>query len=84
MRYSYISVLVDEVHERDRFTDFLLLVLRDCLHKFRHLKLILMSAALDVNLYAKYFNNCPVIDGKDNSLKVWMYAHDDANLALFI
>ncbi|ROT84085.1 putative ATP-dependent RNA helicase YTHDC2 [Penaeus vannamei] len=59
---SVTHILVDEVHERDRFTDFLLLVLRDCLHKFRHLKLILMSAALDVNLYAKYFNNCPVID----------------------
>uniref|UniRef100_A0A0N7ZAQ8 RNA helicase n=1 Tax=Scylla olivacea TaxID=85551 RepID=A0A0N7ZAQ8_SCYOL len=59
---SVTHILVDEVHERDRFTDFLLIVLRDCLPKFRHLKLILMSAALDVNLYAKYFNNCPVID----------------------
>ena len=62
--FLFKIVLVDEVHERDRFTDFLLIVLRDCLPKFRHLKLILMSAALDVNLYAKYFNNCPVIDGK--------------------
>ncbi|XP_076053319.1 3'-5' RNA helicase YTHDC2-like isoform X3 [Oratosquilla oratoria] len=59
---SVTHILVDEIHERDRFTDFLLIVLKDCLPKFRHLKLILMSAALDVNLYAKYFNNCPVID----------------------
>ncbi|KAK3882695.1 hypothetical protein Pcinc_012942 [Petrolisthes cinctipes] len=59
---SVTHILVDEVHERDRFTDFLLIVLRDCLPKFRHLKLLLMSAALDVNLYAKYFNSCPVID----------------------
>ncbi|XP_042863704.1 3'-5' RNA helicase YTHDC2-like [Penaeus japonicus] len=74
---SVTHILVDEVHERDRFTDFLLLVLRDCLHKFRHLKLILMSAALDVNLYAKYFNNCPVIDVPGRCYPVKEYFLED-------
>ncbi|KAL3867100.1 hypothetical protein ACJMK2_044331 [Sinanodonta woodiana] len=54
-------VIVDEVHERDRFSDFILIALRDLLPKFPHLKLVLMSAALNIQLFVKYFNNCPVV-----------------------
>ncbi|KAM4810289.1 3'-5' RNA helicase YTHDC2 [Rhinophrynus dorsalis] len=54
-------VIVDEVHERDRFSDFLLTKLRDVIQKHPTLKLILSSAALDVNLFLKYFGGCPVI-----------------------
>ncbi|XP_049836121.1 3'-5' RNA helicase YTHDC2-like isoform X3 [Schistocerca gregaria] len=54
-------ILVDEVHERSRFTDFLLIVLRDALCKFRSLRLILMSATLDTQIFTKYFNNCPIV-----------------------
>lgn len=53
--------LQDEVHERDRFSDFLLTKLRDLLQKHPTLKLILSSAALDVNLFIRYFGSCPVI-----------------------
>ena len=53
---SLTHVIVDEIHERDRFSDFLLAVLRDSLSKFRNLKVILMSATVDVDLFIKYFN----------------------------
>lgn len=56
-------ILLDEIHERNRFTDFLLIALRDCLAKFRSLRLVLMSATVDAQLFAKYFNNCPVFLG---------------------
>jgi HrpA-like RNA helicase len=56
-------ILVDEIHERNRFSDFLLIVLRDSLAKFRSLRLILMSATVDTPIFAKYFNNCHVIVG---------------------
>jgi HrpA-like RNA helicase len=56
-------ILVDEVHERNRFTDFLLIALRDSLAKFRSLRLILMSATIDTLTFTRYFNNCPVITG---------------------
>ena len=42
---------VEQVHERDRFSDFLLTVLREALNKFRNLKLIVMSATADVQLF---------------------------------
>ncbi|XP_074473095.1 3'-5' RNA helicase YTHDC2 isoform X3 [Sebastes fasciatus] len=53
--------IVDEVHERDGLTDFLLTKMRDVLQKIPTLKLILSSAALDVDLFLKYFGSCPVI-----------------------
>ncbi|XP_065513687.1 3'-5' RNA helicase YTHDC2 isoform X1 [Caloenas nicobarica] len=54
-------VIVDEVHERDRFSDFLLIKLRDVLQKQTNLKLIISSAALDADLFIRYFGSCPVI-----------------------
>ncbi|XP_068190442.1 3'-5' RNA helicase YTHDC2 isoform X2 [Antennarius striatus] len=54
-------VIVDEVHERDGLTDFLLTKLRDILQNIPSLKLILSSAALDVDLFLQYFGSCPVI-----------------------
>ena len=56
-------ILLDEIHERNRFSDFLLIALRDSLAKFRSLRLVLMSATVDTQLFAKYFNNCPVFVG---------------------
>ncbi|GAA6095870.1 3'-5' RNA helicase YTHDC2 isoform X1 [Tachysurus ichikawai] len=54
-------VIVDEVHERDGLTDFLLTKMRDVLQKMPSLKLILSSAALDVDLFIRYFGLCPII-----------------------
>ncbi|XP_073480730.1 3'-5' RNA helicase YTHDC2 isoform X1 [Aquarana catesbeiana] len=54
-------IIVDEVHERDRFSDFLLIKLRDVIKKHPTLKLILSSAALDVNLFLRYFGGCPIL-----------------------
>lgn len=57
-------IIIDEVHERDRLSDFMLIVLREALSKYRSLRLILMSATVDAKQYSSYFNNCPVISGK--------------------
>ncbi|XP_043915095.1 3'-5' RNA helicase YTHDC2 [Protopterus annectens] len=68
---SVFLILQDEVHERDRFSDFLLIKLRDVLQKHSSLKLILSSAALDVNLFMRYFSGCPItyIPGKPFEVK---------------
>lgn len=46
---GYSHVVIDEVHERDRNTDFLLIVLRDLLPSRPELRVILMSATLQVS-----------------------------------
>ncbi|KAJ5803232.1 uncharacterized protein N7503_005682 [Penicillium pulvis] len=48
-------VVVDEVHERSLDTDFLLALLRDVLKHRKDLKVILMSATLDANIFMSYF-----------------------------
>ena len=54
---SITHIIIDEVHERDRFSDFLLTVLRDALTSYPSLKLILMSATIDVRKFTSYFVN---------------------------
>ncbi|OJD29398.1 dead deah box helicase [Diplodia corticola] len=48
-------VVVDEVHERSLDTDFLLVLLRDVLKKRNDLRVILMSATLDAEVFASFF-----------------------------
>ena len=53
-------VIVDEVHERSVESDFLLMVLRDTLRDQRpDLRVILMSATLDEDLFSTYFATPP-------------------------
>jgi ATP-dependent RNA helicase DHX29 len=68
-------IIVDEVHERTVLGDFLLVILKDLLERRRAsgsppLKLILMSATLDSNLFSSYFGNCPVISAKGRTFPV--------------
>uniref|UniRef100_A0AAY5KMB6 RNA helicase n=1 Tax=Esox lucius TaxID=8010 RepID=A0AAY5KMB6_ESOLU len=63
-------VIVDEVHERDGLSDFLLTKMRDMLQTMPNLKLILSSAALDVDLFLRYFGSCPVIHIKGRPFEV--------------
>ncbi|XP_055641753.1 putative ATP-dependent RNA helicase DHX57 [Toxorhynchites rutilus septentrionalis] len=55
-------IIVDEVHERSEESDFLLLILKQLLEKRPDLKVILMSATLNSNLFSSYFGDVPVLD----------------------
>lgn len=52
-------LIVDEVHERDVYTDFVLLLIRQAMQQGRmqHLKIILMSATLKADDFARYFES---------------------------
>ncbi|XP_004305853.1 PREDICTED: ATP-dependent RNA helicase DHX36 [Fragaria vesca subsp. vesca] len=54
-------IIMDEIHERDRHSDFMLAILRDMLPSHPHLHLILMSATVDAERFSQYFGGCPVI-----------------------
>ncbi|CAL8111451.1 unnamed protein product [Orchesella dallaii] len=70
-------VIVDEIHERDVNTDFLLIVLRDMLAIYQDLRVILMSATMDVTLFTQYFNQCPVIKVEGRAFPVETYFMED-------
>ena len=57
----FLQVVVDEIHERDSFADFLLIILRDVLPQHPQLRVVLMSATLHIDLFSAYFGACPVI-----------------------
>ncbi|KAF6172302.1 hypothetical protein GIB67_024924 [Kingdonia uniflora] len=59
--FSITHIIVDEIHERDRFSDIMLAILRDMLPSFPYLRLILMSATIDAERFSQYFGGCPVI-----------------------
>ncbi|CAG9462498.1 unnamed protein product [Pedinophyceae sp. YPF-701] len=52
-------VVVDEIHERGINEDFLLIVLRDLLPRRPDLRVILMSATLNADLFSNYFGHAP-------------------------
>lgn len=54
-------VIVDEIHERGMNEDFLLIVLKDILPRRPDLKLILMSATLNAELFSSFFGGAPKI-----------------------
>ncbi|KAL7980646.1 hypothetical protein Chor_001800 [Crotalus horridus] len=58
---AYRVLIVDEVHERHLHCDFLLGVLRRLLPVRADLKLVLMSATINIQLFADYFGGAPVI-----------------------
>ena len=52
---QYDMVIIDEAHERNIQIDFLLLLLKETLKKRADLKLIIMSATINIDLFVNYF-----------------------------
>ncbi|XP_037905675.1 dosage compensation regulator [Hermetia illucens] len=78
-------IIVDEIHERDVNSDFLLVVLRDMVHTYPDLRVILMSATIDTTLFAEYFGGCPVLEipGRAHPVQQ-MFLEDIIELTKFV
>ncbi|KFQ95807.1 ATP-dependent RNA helicase A, partial [Nipponia nippon] len=70
-------VIVDEIHERDINTDFLLVVLRDVVQAYPEIRVILMSATIDTSMFCEYFFNCPVVEVFGRTYPVQDYFLED-------
>ncbi|CAN1169577.1 DExH-box ATP-dependent RNA helicase DExH7, chloroplastic [Linum perenne] len=75
-------VVVDEVHERSLLGDFLLIVLKNLMEKqttygLPKVKVILMSATVDSNLFSSYFGHCPVLTAQGRTHPVTTYFLED-------
>ncbi|XP_063696057.1 dosage compensation regulator isoform X2 [Culicoides brevitarsis] len=70
-------VIVDEIHERDVNSDFIMVVLRDMVHTYPDLRIILMSATIDTTLFSEYFGNCPVVEVPGRAYPVTQYFLED-------
>ena len=57
---SISHIVLDEIHERDMHSDFLITVIKGIISKRNDLKVILMSATLNAEVFSAYFGNCPM------------------------
>ena len=53
---EFTHVIIDEIHERDRYTEFLLIALRDLMSRRSDLRIILMSATIQTHELMEYWS----------------------------
>eukprot|EP00794_Sanderia_malayensis_P015883 gene15883-17483_t len=70
-------VILDEIHERDLFSDFLLIIIKDLLPLRPDLKLVLMSATLNSEMFSQYYHCCPKINIPGFTFPVQEYYLED-------
>ena len=51
-------------------TDFVLVILRDMIQAYPNLRVILMSATIDTQMFTEYFGNCPIVEIEGRSFPV--------------
>ena len=67
---QYNFIVVDEVHERHVFTDFLLGILKCLIKQRTDLKIILMSATINIDLFSNYFDQCVIVKIPGRTFKI--------------
>ncbi|CAG9772669.1 unnamed protein product [Ceutorhynchus assimilis] len=70
-------IIVDEIHERDKQSDFLLICLKQNLSLYPHLKVILMSATVDTSKFQQYFNSSAILSIPGRLFSIETYFVED-------
>jgi len=76
---KYDCIIVDEAHERSLNIDFLLGYLKQLILKRRDLKIIITSATIDPQRFAKHFDNAPIIEVSGRTYPVEVEYRDPHN-----
>ncbi|ORX98339.1 P-loop containing nucleoside triphosphate hydrolase protein, partial [Basidiobolus meristosporus CBS 931.73] len=78
---NYDMIIIDEAHERTVETDVLFGLLKKT-HQLRpELKIIVMSATLNVEKFSDFFDSCPIFSIPGRTYDVDILHHHDAKMA---
>ncbi|KAM7535638.1 hypothetical protein Aperf_G00000096878 [Anoplocephala perfoliata] len=70
-------IIVDEIHERDVNTDFMMILIRDLVRANPKLRVILMSATIDTTTFYEYFGNTATVELHGRTFSVQSYFLED-------
>lgn len=78
---GYSAIMVDEAHERTVHTDILLALLKDLARERPQLKLLISSATMNAEKFAKYFDDAPIfnIPGRRYPVDIYYTPAPEAN-----
>ncbi|MGJ8663017.1 MAG: ATP-dependent RNA helicase HrpA, partial [Marinicella sp.] len=81
---DYDTIIIDEAHERSLNIDFLLGFIKQLIVKRTDLKIIITSATIDTEKFAKHFNDAPIINVSGRSYPVTAHYRplDESNIEL--
>ncbi|KAH8195315.1 hypothetical protein TruAng_010508 [Truncatella angustata] len=78
---GYSALMIDEAHERTVHTDILLAILKDLSRERPDLKLLISSATMNAEKFAKYFDDAPIfnIPGRRYPVDIYYTPAPEAN-----
>ncbi|KAI6231623.1 RNA helicase [Aphelenchoides besseyi] len=70
-------LIIDEIHERDINTDFLLIIVRDMVRAYPNLRVVLMSATIETGLFSNYFKTKAIVTIEQRIFNVQSFYLED-------
>lgn len=70
-------VIIDEIHERDINTDFILIIIRDMVQAYPKLRVILMSATIETGMFTNYFKTTAIVNIEQRVFNVQYFFLED-------
>ncbi|ORX83836.1 P-loop containing nucleoside triphosphate hydrolase protein [Anaeromyces robustus] len=78
---NYDIIIIDEAHERSIETDILLGLMKKACQKRSNLKLLVMSATLNMIKFSDFFNECPIFSIPGRLYDIDIYYQKNLNFA---
>lgn len=70
-------LVIDEVHERSMETDLIIILLKKLLNKYKDLKIVMMSATVDLSVFQKFFKGLTSAHIKGRTFPIEDFYLDD-------
>lgn len=64
---EFSHIIIDEIHERDKYTEFLMIALRELINRRKDLNIVLMSATIQTNELMEYWSSAGSTSSTDGA-----------------